>query len=164
MANKIKKISDLEIIDVSNVQNFNKCSLLANNGVITGKVDCGQLVSIINSIACSVSENAISSIASTQTPSVEYVKSLEETISKLTSQLATVSEKLNATQKKITSCKCTENKSTITKLTNELKKVSENIEKYNQFFVDLQKDGYLTLAEIKSAASKVVPLEQTTEE
>lgn len=158
MAIKTKKISDLGQITVESSEVLNKADfyLLGCKGGVTGKVATSDVVKAIRADA----NEDISSLTRGLTNSNDF-DTLAERVTNNSTKIDVLTEKLDNF---ISTLNDTSN---LTKIN----EISLDVEKLKQFIITLQKDGYLTLAEIKKAASECCPIcnhtheeETTTEE
>lgn len=158
MAIKTKKISDLGQITVESSEVLNKADfyLLGCKGGVTGKVATSDVVKAIRADA----NEDISSLTRGLTNSNDF-DTLAERVTNNSTKIDVLTEKLDNF---ISTLNDTSN---LTKIN----EISLDVEKLKQFIITLQKDGYLTLAEIKKAAAECCPIcnhtheeETTTEE
>lgn len=176
MAIKTKKISELASLDLGGtaveVITSGGVNLLGTTtGGVTGKLSTKTLYDAIKSEvleACrqeiSANENARNTPALMSLRS-EDLTSVNESIATLTSKLQTTNKALNDLSLKYKNYTFNTAKR-INSISETLEESVEKLAKLEQFIKDLQKDGYLTLAEIKKAASVCFPVSttETTEE
>lgn len=158
MAIKTKKISDLGQITVESSEVLNKADfyLLGCKGGVTGKVATSDIVKAIRADA----NEGISSLTRGLTNSNDF--------DKLAERVTNNSTKIDVLTKKLDNFISTLNEDSDS---SKLDDIIIDVEKLKQFVQALQKDGYLTLAEIKKAAADACPIcnhtheeETTTEE
>lgn len=151
MAIKTKKISDLGQITVESSEVLNKADfyLLGCKGGVTGKVATSDVVKAIRADA----NEGISSLTRGLTNSNDFDK-LAERVTNNSTKIDVLTEKLDNF---ISTLNETSN---LTKIN----EISLDVEKLKQFIITLQKDGYLTLAEIKKAAAEACPICNHTHE
>ena len=145
MAIKTKKISELGQIEVADIDILKKSDFyfLGCMGGVTGKVSTSDVVNAIRANVEATSRDTIQSYANTR-QSTDLSK-VEERITNLEINLK--KERENAE-----------------KLKNLNKELSEKITAIESFLKALQKDGYLTLAEIRKAAADACPICNHTHE
>lgn len=171
MAIKTKKISDLNVISKDLLI---KSSLLGTQGGMTGQIKFEDLMEKVDeridtkiaSQPSTISTAAVEEV-SVSNEDVENLKSRVETlkgeISDVSSAYKTLNKKYNSYVKSTSE--------TILTLQNTIGELSATVEGLVSFVQALQKDGYLTLAEIRKAAADACPIcnhtheeETTTEE
>lgn len=155
MAIKTKKITDLGTINVTSGSGAGSLRdsdfyLIGCKSGVTGKV---ETKAFLNAIQQSVND-VVGQVIPTALTSV-----IDDTDAKQTKiDIINISNNLNDLI------------SLVQSLESELVKIKEKSAKYEQFIQTLQKDGYLTLAEIKKAAADACPIcththeEETTTE
>lgn len=169
MATKIKKISDLDIIRVNNSTKLETCNFIANDGILTGKISGKDIVAIVNSIVSSNNTaeakleeiktlvNSIDvetkAVKSSVTTNASKISTVEKKVTELSKEIKKVSDKVDA-QSSVATCNCDE----------KIAALESKISALEGFVQALQKDGYLTLAEIRKAATEACPICNHTHE
>lgn len=145
MAIKTKKISELGQIEVADIDILKKSDFyfLGCMGGVTGKVSTSDVVNAIRANVEATSRDTIQSYANTR-QSTDLSK-VEERITNLEINLKKERENVE-------------------KLKNLNKELSEKVTAIESFLKALQKDGYLTLAEIRKAAADACPICNHTHE
>ena len=149
MAIKTKKITDLGTINVTSGSGAGSLSdsdfyLIGCKSGITGKVETNAF---LNAIQQSVNDVVGQVIPSALTSVIDDTDVKQTKI-----DIINISNNLNDLN------------SLVQSLESELIKIKEKSAKYEQFIQTLQKDGYLTLAEIKKAAADACPICNHTHE
>lgn len=168
MAIKTKKISDLvELTRISENTYF-----LGINGESTGKVCYSKILDDVNNIVNNKVEGAALAMAAAmpaplsldeEVQTSEEVKELGKRVDDLQSQLSDTISAYKSLQKKYNSY-VKSNAETILTLQNTIGELSLTVENLVSFVQSLQKDGYLTLAEIRKAAADACPICNHTHE
>lgn len=148
MAIKTKKISELGQIDVESVDILKKSDFyfLGCMGGVTGKVSTSDVLNAIRANVESISSSAVSTFANSR--QTEESSELTEDIVNLKVKIEQLYDKIN-------------------NLNSNIAKIAEleaRCAAFEQFAQALQKDGYLTLAEIKKAAADACPICNHTHE
>lgn len=149
MAIKTKKINDLGVIQLKDITALETSDvhLVGVQSEITGKVSTKELIKLVNESF----QSAISELKN-QKPTVSYDDS--SLVQKITDA--------NVKIKSLTTL-TTQHTSKIDSANKRIAELENRCEKLEQFIKDLQKEGYLTLAEIRKAAVACCPV-ATTEE
>lgn len=166
MAIKTKRISDLDTIMFDNGS-----VILGCNGGTTGKIEYETIYNAVSEMVNEVVEKLNINSPSEQSTfdlrrSVEddeSISDLKNEIEKLKLENEIISEQHKKLQSEVNYIV-----SRVLQMNEDVnKRISDNdndINKTIQFIKELQKDGYLTLAEIKKAASRAFPVTDTSEE
>lgn len=146
MAIKTKKISELGQIEVADIDILKKSDFyfLGCMGGVTGKVSTSDVVNAIRANVEATSRDTIQSYANTR-QSTDLSK-VEERITNLEINLKKERENVEKL------------KNLNKELSNSLTQMSEKVTAIESFLQALQKDGYLTLAEIRKAAAEACPI------
>ena len=162
MAIKTKKITDLATL--SNISTTNTFFLGVDNDV-TGKIKYADILDdvreIVNGTVQSTVPTAIAEIASTNddssTSSLEDFVRLENYVNNMKKDLSDVIASYKELNKKYESY-AVSTADTILSLQSQIATQNEKIDSLEGFVQALQKDGYLTLAEIRKAAAEACPI------
>lgn len=161
MAIKTKKITDLK--DIVSDDLANNCYLIASvKSGVTGKVSYelikNDIEDLIDSkIANTEVEVQTASLCEESSVSSEVIEALQQQNLQLKREISDVVTRYSELHDNYNNFVITSN-STILTLQTAISDISSNTEKLIEFIRDLQKDKYLTLAEIKKAAIKAFPV------
>ena len=151
MAIKTKKISDLKtLINGDNVDNnmFDNtnflCSYNNETGIVLGSAIVARIMNQIGDIQPQQQVVAVAATATEEPSKCEDCEALKSEVATLKNDLASFVKSYEFYTKSISDT---------------VNKLSQENAKFKRFIMDLQKDGYLTLAEIKKAAQNCCPVE-----
>lgn len=163
MAIKTKKISDL-----SEITSLDDCYFVGHINNETGKISYATLSADVRNIVKEQIGTEMTSLTQILAASVAPVAEIEEdevsvdveklhnSVNELTAYMNDIAEQYKVLNRNYTNFALASSE--------KISKLQEDNDKLVQFIKSLQKDDYLTLAEIKKAASEAFPIDETTSE
>ena len=166
MAIKTKKITDLTTIQFSD-----GAVILGSKNGTTGKIGYEDVISVVTGLI----KSELEKFQPTETSAVavamndvedttsQDIASLQECVDTLRSQMSSLSKSYKELEKNYKDHLLSA-ASTNLELTEQIRLLTLDVEKLKSFVQALQKDGYLTLAEIRKAAADACPICNHTHE
>lgn len=166
MAIKTKKITDLSTIQFSD-----GTVILGSKNGTTGKIGYADVIDVVNGLIKSElekiqpEETAAVAVAMEEVEDTtsEDITALQECVDTLRTQISSLSKSYKELEKSYKEHLSSSAASNL-ELTEQVRLLTLDVESLKSFVQALQKDGYLTLAEIRKAAAEACPICNHTHE